>query len=320
MAAACGPALAADPLPLPISRDARLAVAAEQGVAGTTVLVGDGDAWLALTLLNGVPRLGPPREVAADPLPPDGLPHSFASAGGSMRRVWLAEPTERYAHGVLGDRLEAGALKVEMRDGRVLTHRLGPEAVFEDLAPRIVRIDGAEMILVVRSRADAGAAPVLYRVADAIVEHAAAPPIGTANRWLNPVGVADFDGDGRVEIAVVETPHVGGVLKLYGLDGAQLVERARWRGASNHDIGSTELRLHAIADFDGNGRADIAVRLQGGRSIAILGLAEGSIREIARVAHEVRISGPLLAADLDRDGRPELLYRLENGATMLWRP
>ena len=43
---------------------------------------------------------------------------------------------------------------------------------------------------------------------------AATPFIGTPRRWLAPVGVADLDGDGRAEIAYVETPHRDKVLML----------------------------------------------------------------------------------------------------------
>jgi len=52
---------------------------------------------------------------------------------------------------------------------------------------------------------------------------------------------------------------------------------------------------------------------------AILGLAGAAPREIARVSHETRVSGPLHAADLDGDGRMELVYRLADGAIMLLR-
>ena len=38
---------------------------------------------------------------------------------------------------------------------------------------------------------------------------AAIPFIGTRFRWLAPLGAADLDGDGRVEIAYAETPHPG---------------------------------------------------------------------------------------------------------------
>ena len=56
-------------------------------------------------------------------------------------RAWLTNPTGRYPHGVLGDDIEATALKVELHDGLVLQADLSVR-VFEDNAPRLSDIDG----------------------------------------------------------------------------------------------------------------------------------------------------------------------------------
>jgi hypothetical protein len=62
-------------------------------------------------------------------------------------------------------------------------------------------------------------------------------PIGAPNRWLNPVGVADLDGDGVAEIAAVTTPHIGGVLRIYRRTGEVLAEVTSLAGFSNHEYG-----------------------------------------------------------------------------------
>ena len=62
--------------------------------------------------------------------------------------------------------------------------------------------------------------------------------IGQPFRWLNPVGVGDFDGDGRREIAAVVTPHLGVTLKLYEWKGERLEPKHEAAGFSNHAIGS----------------------------------------------------------------------------------
>lgn len=74
-----------------------------------------------------------------------------------------------------------------------------------------------------------------------------AAPIGTPNRWLNPVGVADLDGDGVAEIAAVVTPHIGGVLAVYRRRGDLLEVVDRQAGYSNHVYGSPEFALSAAA-------------------------------------------------------------------------
>jgi len=61
---------------------------------------------------------------------------------GSIRRAWLAEPTAEYDHGILGDGIEAAALKVETADGVVLSVPAPVGTVFEDLSPRLWDIDG----------------------------------------------------------------------------------------------------------------------------------------------------------------------------------
>lgn len=142
---------------------------------------------------------------------------------------------------MLGDAVEAGGLRVEFRDGGTAELRLDEGFVFEDRRVRIVDTDGdgADELLVVRTDVNLGAAPVLYEAAGgAIRPKAAAAPIGLAHRWLNPVGAADFDGDGRVEIAAVVTPHLAGWLTIYRVEAGALVPAAAQDGYSNHAIGS----------------------------------------------------------------------------------
>lgn len=193
--------------------------------------------------------------------PPDLLPQSEVAHGaGPIVQAWLSTPTDRYAHGVLGDGLEASSLVIVTTGEQALRVDLPADMVFEDLAPRIVDVDGDglhESVLTVRSGLDTGAALVVLRVREGTVSVTAGEALGQPNRWLNPIGVADLDADGRQEIAVVETPHIGGTLRIYRWQDTGLQPLASDRGYSNHVLGSSILALHAISDLIGDDRPEI---------------------------------------------------------------
>lgn len=189
-------------------------------------------------------RVGVPRQPTP---PPDLLPHSRCAVGAAnIRLACLTSPTEGYDHGVLGDAVEAKALSVRRGDGTWSRHRLAGDAVFEDLTPRLADLDGdgSDEVMVVKAKPGEGAAlAVLGLDGPHLRPRSESRPIGLSYRWLNPVGAGDFDGDGRVEIAVVRTPHIGGIVMIYQPDGPRLVVEGRLRGFSNHRMGSTALGL-----------------------------------------------------------------------------
>ncbi|WP_296762436.1 VCBS repeat-containing protein [Sediminimonas sp.] len=157
-----------------------------------------------------------------------------AGAGGVAQARYDA-PTTRYAHGVLGDAVEYGALVLTLDDGSERRITLPGTRVFEDVAPRLIRDgDGRVLAMVVESSLAKGARVALY---DADGLRAATPHIGRPHRWLAPVGAADLDGDGRIEVAYVDRPHLAMRLRVWRLAGGRLVHVADKGGLSNHRIG-----------------------------------------------------------------------------------
>ncbi len=157
---------------------------------------------------------------------------------GSAQQITSARfggPTRAYDHAILGDGVEYTQL-ILRAGGRRVVIEVGAGHVFEDLAPRLADLDrdGRPEVIVVRTDMQRGASLAVYGVGGLITQ---TPPIGQTHRWLAPVGVGDFDGNGRVEIAYIETPHLGNVLKIYHYFSQKLVLAAAVPGFSNHRIG-----------------------------------------------------------------------------------
>ncbi|WP_240790309.1 VCBS repeat-containing protein [Rhodobacter sp. SY28-1] len=148
----------------------------------------------------------------------------------------LIQPTDRYGHAVLGDALEWGGLRLTLADGRHEDVTLPETRVFEDVEARLADItgDGLPEVIVVETDVALGASLAIYGPDGKI---AATPFIGQSSRWLAPAGIADFDGDGRIEIAYVDRPHLRKELVFVRLEGDQLIEALRLPGLTNHRIG-----------------------------------------------------------------------------------
>ncbi|MCA0272995.1 MAG: VCBS repeat-containing protein [Proteobacteria bacterium] len=148
-----------------------------------------------------------------------------------------------YRHDILGRTPEWSRLVVTLgpkgravRTGAALAFPVARRRLYEDVAPRLADLDGdgRPEIIAVESDHRRGAR-LLALFLDG--RSAATPFIGTPRRWLAPVGVADLDGDGQAEIAYVEAPHLGKVLKIALLDANAIRVVAEAPGLTNHRVG-----------------------------------------------------------------------------------
>ncbi len=159
-----------------------------------------------------------------------------ATAGEVITGAEYEEPTTRYAHGVLGDAVEWGRLTITTSESRRLVNVLPEERVFEDLEPRLADLDndGRPEVIVVESHRNFGARLAIYGI-DGLIT--ATDWIGTTNRWLAPIGAADIDGNGTMDIAYVDRPHLAKVIRIFSYVDGELVGVVGLPGYSNHRIG-----------------------------------------------------------------------------------
>jgi hypothetical protein len=201
---------------------------------------------------------------------------------------------DRYGHFALGRPHEYARLMATTDTGRLLVLELPADEVFEDLEPRLVTsaTGGATEILAIISQRDSGSRLALIGlINEQLAISAVSPAIGTPNRWLNPVGVADLDGDGRVEIAAVITPHIGGVLKVYRQRGNRLVEIAALAGFSNHLYGTPELGLSALLRVDD--RTQLLIPDAKRRWLRRVAFKNDRLTEVGRCALPAQVTGAI---------------------------
>ena len=88
-----------------------------------------------------------------------------------------AMPTEKYNHGIMGDKIEAEQLVVVV-DSVFYEFRLPSEYVFEDIRPRLYDVDGDNKLefITIRTNVFQGGGIAIYKiVGEQLVEYAHVP-------------------------------------------------------------------------------------------------------------------------------------------------
>jgi hypothetical protein len=206
--------------------------------------------WLVLAALFGSPAFSETSPICS--ILPDttacALTPRFDADGILVPglHAYFGSPRSGYDHGILGQHAEWGALTMILQGSAghgplyFATADLPPDRIFEDIAPRSADLngDGGPELVVVETDIQRGAQLAVYASdGNRLFKLAATSFIGQKHRWLAPAGIADFDGDGLVEIAYVDRPHLLKELVFVRLEGDRLVETARLPGLTNHRIG-----------------------------------------------------------------------------------
>lgn len=206
----------------------------------------------------------------------EALPDGEISTRGTIN-AYLTDPTTRYAHGALGDVIEAGGFAIE-RDGKIISFKLDENHVFEDRRVRLADIDSDQKpeAIIIRANLNKGAAIAIYDISGSTIKlKAESKNIGIANRWLNIAGIANFTGSGELMIAAVITPHLTGTLTLFKLSGKTLTPITSIDGYTNHINGSRNLDLAKLSDKNNDGAIDITLPVFGEKTLATISFKDG---------------------------------------------
>ncbi|GJE03470.1 MULTISPECIES: hypothetical protein [Methylobacterium] len=181
----------------------------------------------------------------------------------------------------------------------------GPDAVFTGDEVRAAEIDGGLALLALKARGAATSLAVIGRRDGAWGLRAETPALAGS---LGPVAAGNFDGSGRLSLALVRSEAGEGRLQHWRIAEGRAVLAAEAPGYAESG---------AALDLDGDGTAELAIPTRDRRALAVVSL-KGGITERARVALPAPArAGPLV---LGSGRKAHVLIGLEDGRVADWRP
>ena len=237
-----------------------------------------------VTSANGPAATPPELDAEGNPQSPFRFHELFADPIDDGRVIFadsiaavLSAPTGFYAHGVLGDALEAAAIEwVDTCTGETGRIDIAEPDVIEGIAPILADIDrdGQMEIVVTLSNSDGGARLAAFELDGTTAGES--DPIGQGNRWRNPLAVGAFGPEGEIEIIDVRTPHIGGTVQAFrqiidpetGPTLAQVA--ASGPSYTSHVIDTRNLSMGVAVDLDADNFPDVLVATADLRTISAL--------------------------------------------------
>ena len=250
----------------------------------------------------------------------DALPDARPVFDERERLLLLTGRTQDYSHGILGDTIEAQSVTliktspvasadpiISLRKGSVIE---GTAPIWSDLNG-----DGLREIILTVSDRNRGSRFVVFDEDGFLT--ATGPAVGRGFRWRHQIAVAPFGPKGEMELVGVRTPHIGGVVEFFRLEGDTLRRTAHLKGYSSHVMGSRNLDMAAAGDFDGDGSIELLLPLQSLDKLAAVRHTEEGARSVWELLLPGKLTTNLAAATLP-DGSIVLGVGSDTHTLRLW--
>ncbi len=235
--------------------------------------------------------------------------------------VELIDPTDRYPHGALGDNIEAATIRI-VRPGATIDIELADDDVVEGTAAMLADLDddGTDEVIVTLANASGGARLAAFDLDGGLV--AQSEPIGQGNRWRHQIAVGPTGPNGEVELVVVRTPHIGGIVEWFQLRDGRLDVVARYpdgdgQRVTSHPIRTINLDLAAVFDTTGDSRPELVVPSHDKTRLLVLGRTAESAEVLQSIPLPAEITSNLAVVEVG-DGTLVVGFGLSDGSIISW--